>query len=331
VFVRALIKNVVQAADEGCDEPWHASVSLATSRAGEKLDEVRMDIGKLGLWFFVDPMPSAEATAFVQSVEKLGYGALWLPEAIGREPFATIGFLLARTERLVLATGIANVYARDAVAMAAGQKTLAELSHNRFLLGIGVSHAPLVGMRGHSYTKPLSFMREYLTGMQSAPFLAAQASEPPPTVIGAIRPKMIQLAGEQTQGVHTYFVPPEHTARTRAALGPDKWICVAQAVVFETDAGRARAAARQYMQTYVPTLPNYTNNLRDLGWGDADFADGCSDRLVDAIVAWGDEARIRARFAAHRDAGASHVCFLPIRADGTPLPDMRAVEAFAPR
>jgi probable F420-dependent oxidoreductase len=149
-------------------------------------------------------------------------------------------------------------------------------------------------------------------------------------VIGAIRPRMLALAGERASGSHTYFVPPEHTARARRILGPDRMLCVAQAVVFESDPAVARAAARQYMRTYVPALPNYTENLRDLGYGDADFADGCSDRLVDDIVAWGSEEQIVARFKAQLDAGASHVCFLPLRPDGVPQADMRAVEAFAP-
>lgn len=290
-----------------------------------------MDIGKLGVWFFLDTLSSNDGAAFLQRLEKLGYPAMWLPEAVGREPFANLGWFLARTERIVLATGIANVWARDAMTMAAGQKTLAEASGGRFLLGVGVSHAPLVqGVRGHDYKRPLAYMRTYLEAMQRAPFLAVGPSEPPPIVIGAIRPKMLQLAGEMTQGSHTYFVPPEHTRRARALLGPDKWLCVAQAVVLEEDPVRARAAARQYMQTYVPALPNYTNNLRDLGYGDADFANGCSDRLVDDIVAWGSEQKIVERFKAHLDAGASHVCFLPLRADGMPMADDRALEAFAP-
>jgi probable F420-dependent oxidoreductase len=291
-----------------------------------------MDIGKLGLWFFLDTMAASDAAAFVRRIEELGYPALWLPEAVGREPFAHMGYLLARSERIVLATGIANIWARDPVTMAAGQKTLAEASGNRFLLGIGVSHAPLVeGLRGHAYKKPLTAMRTYLERMATAPFFAVAPSEPPPTVIAAIRPKMIALAGEKTMGTHTYFVPPEHTARTRAAIGADKWICVGQAVVLERDPERARSAARQYMRTYVPTLPNYTENLRQLGYGDADFADGCSDRLVDAIVAWGSEEKIAQRFKEHHDAGATHVCLIPLRADGVPQPDLRAVEAFAPR
>jgi probable F420-dependent oxidoreductase len=289
-----------------------------------------MEIGRLGVWFFLDTMPSADAAAFAQRLERLGYPALWIPEAIGREAFAQSSSLLAHSERIVIATGIANIWARDPVAMAAGQKTLAEQSAGRFLLGIGVSHAPLVeGLRGHAYRRPLATMRAYLDRMDAAPFLAVGPSEPPPTVIGAIRPRMIALAGERTRGTHTYFVPPEHTARTRASLGPGPWICVAQAVVLERDPERARAAARQYMRTYVPTLPNYTENLRELGYGDDDFAGGCSDRLVDAIVAWGDEERIAARFRAHIDAGATHVCLLPLRSDGVPLPDERTLEAFA--
>ena len=236
-----------------------------------------MDIGKLGVWYFLETMPSNDAARFLQGLEKQGYPAFWLPEAVGREAFAQSAWLLARTEQIVVATGIANIWARDPMTMAAGQKTLAEASGGRFLLGIGVSHAPLVeGLRGHAYRKPLSTMRDYLDKMQLAPFMAVGPTEAPPTIIGAIRPKMIELAGERTLGTHTYFVPPEHTARTRAALGPDKWICVAQAVILESDADRARAVARNYMRTYVPALPNYTENLRSLGWTDADFADGCS-------------------------------------------------------
>ncbi|MFM7735153.1 MAG: TIGR03620 family F420-dependent LLM class oxidoreductase [Alphaproteobacteria bacterium] len=289
-----------------------------------------MDIGRIGVWYFLETMSSADGAAFVQRLEKLGYPAFWIPEALGREAFAQSAQLLARTERIVIATGIANIWARDPMTMAAGQKTLAEASGGRFLLGIGVSHAPLVqGLRGHDYHKPLTTMRDYLDKMQVAPFIAVGPQETPPTVLGAIRPKMIELAAARTQGTHTYFVPPEHTARTRAAIGPDKWLCVAQAVVLESDADRARAVARNYMRTYVPALPNYTENLRSLGWTDADFADGCSDRLVDAIVAWGDEKAIVGRIRAQLDAGASHVCFLPIRPDGAPLPDERVLDALA--
>ena len=200
--------------------------------------------------------------------------------------------------------------------MAAGQKTLAEASNDRFLLGIGVSHAPLVGFRGHAYEKPLSYMRGYLEAMQRAPFMAVGPSAVPATVIGAIRPKMLQLAGEKPSGSHTYFVPPEHTKRARKILGPDKMLCVAQAVVLESDPATARAAARQYMRTYVPALPNYTNNLRRLGFTDDDLAGTGSDRLIDALVAWGDVDAIAARVREHREAGADHVCIQVITESG---------------
>ncbi len=290
-----------------------------------------MDIGKLGTWFFLDPMSAADSAAFARKVEKLGYGALWIPEAVGREPFAHGGYLLANTAKLVLATGIANIYARDPMTMAAGAKTLGELSDGRFLLGIGVSHAPLVtGVRGHSYDKPYSYMREYLPKMKSALYRSVPPKEEVPVVLAALHPKMLQLAATQARGTHTYFVPPEHTAKARAAIGKEPWICAAQAVILENDATKARAAAREYMKTYVPRLPNYTNNLKALGWADAEFENGCSDRLVDAIVAWGTEQKIRERIDAHHKAGANHVCILPLRADNALLPDDRALEAFAP-
>jgi len=291
-----------------------------------------MDIGKVGIWFFLDPMSGPETVEFARKIEKLGYRALWLPEAVGREPFAHAAYLLSKTDRLVLATGIANIYARDPMTMAAASKTVAELSGGRFILAIGVSHQPLVErLRGHSYEKPYSYMREYLAKMKTALYAAAAPKEEVPLLLAALHPRMLALAAKEARGTHTYFVPPEHTAKARAAIGPNPWICAAQAVILETDASKARTAARAYMRTYVPFLPNYTNNLKALGWMDADFADGCSDRLVDAIVAWGSESKIRERIEAHLKAGATHVCILPLRADGAALPDERAVEAFAPR
>ncbi len=291
-----------------------------------------MDIGKVGVWFFLDAMAAAETAEFARTAERLGYGALWIPEAVGREPFPHAAYLLDKTDRLVLATGIANIWARDPLTMAAAAKTLAELSDGRFLLGIGVSHKPLVAnLRGHNYSKPYSYMREYLTKMKGALYRAVTPKEEPPVVLAALHPKMLQLAASETRGTHTYFVPPEHTAQARAAIGPEAWICAAQAVILESDPAKARSAARIYMKTYVPRLPNYTNNLRALGFVDADFAEGCSDRLVDAIVAWGTEDKIRERIAAHHRAGANHVCILPLPADNRPIPDQRAMEALAPR
>ena len=291
-----------------------------------------MDIGKVGVWFFLDAMPAAESAEFAKKVEKLGYRVLWIPEAVGREPFAHAAYLLSHTERLSIATGIANIWARDAMTMGAASKTVAELSGGRFLLGIGVSHQPLVtGVRGHNYDKPYSYMKEYLPKMKNALYLAPQPKEPVPIVLAALHPKMLALSAAEANGTHTYFVPPEHTAKARAQIGPTAMLCAAQAVILETDAAKARTAARAYMKTYVPRLPNYTNNLKALGWADKEFENGCSDALVDAIVAWGTEDKIRDRIDAHLKAGASHVCFLPIRSDDALKPDLRAIEAFAPR
>jgi len=291
-----------------------------------------MDIGKIGIWFFLDAMSAPQTAEFVRTAEKLGYGAMWIPEAVGRDPFAHIGYLAARTEKIVFATGIANIYARDPISMSAASKTVAEASGGRFLLGIGVSHRPLVSnLRGHSYDKPYSYMREYLPKMKSALYRAPLPPQEVQVVLAALHPKMLQLAASEASGTHTYFVPPEHTSKARAAIGTTPWICAAQAVILETDAAKARTMARTYMKTYVPRLPNYTNNLKALGWKDEDFQNGCSDALVDAIVAWGNEQKIRDRIEAHLKAGATHVCILPIRTDNESLPDQRAMEALAPK
>src|SRR5215471_6711568 len=290
-----------------------------------------MDIGKIGIWFFLDAMNATQTVEFVRKTEKLGYGAMWIPEAVGRDPFAHIGYLAAHTEKIVFATGIANIYARDPITMSAASKTVAEASGGRFLLGIGVSHRPLVtNLRGHSYDKPYSYMKEYLPKMKGALYRALQPAQEVPIVLAALHPKMLQLAASEANGTHTYFVPPEHTAKARAAVGAKPWICVAQAVILESDAAKARAMARTYMKTYVPRLPNYTNNLKALGWKDEDFQNGCSDALVDAIVAWGSEQKIHDRIEAHLKAGATHVCILPIRVDSESLPDPRVMEAMAP-
>jgi probable F420-dependent oxidoreductase len=279
-----------------------------------------MDLGRVGLWHFLDVVPASAAQAAAREIERLGFRALWIPEAIGREAFTHAALLLAGTERLVVATGIANVWARDAIAMAAAQKTLAEAYPDRFLLGMGVSHAPLVaGMRGHAYEKPLTFLRRYLDAMDAAPFLAAAPAEAPPRVLASLHPRSLALARERAWGSHPYFVPPEHTARARAILGPGKLLAPEQMVCFEREPSVARAVARQAMQTYLG-LPNYVRNLRALGFGDDDVANGGSDRLVDAIVAWGGIDAIVQRVKAHHDAGADHVCLQVLRQNPAELP-----------
>lgn len=279
-----------------------------------------MDIGRLGIWTFnLDLQPAAKAQEAAAEIEAMGWGALWIPEAYGREAFTNAAILLAGTRRLAVATGIANIWGRDAMAMAGAQKTLAEAYPGRFLLGIGVSHAPLVGLRGHAYAKPLSAMRAYLDAMDRAPFVAAAPATPPPRILGALAPKMLALAAERADGAHPYFVPPEHTAVARAALGAGKLLAPEQAVVLETNPGKARDIGRKHMAMYLQ-LPNYVNNLKRLGFTDADVADGGSDRLVDAIVAWGDMEAIRRRIREHHDAGADHVCLQVLGEDPLALP-----------
>ncbi len=289
-----------------------------------------MEIGKLGVWCAFDAMPASGAAVAAQRIEALGYGALWMPEAVGREAFASSAFLLSATSRLVVATGIANIYARDAMTMAAGRNTLAEQSGGRFLLGIGVSHRPLVhGLRGHDWSKPLSYMRDYLAAMENAPYAAIAPTEAAPMLIGALHPRMLALAAEKTLGAHPYLVPPEHTAFARQIIGPGAWLCTEQKVLLETDAAKARGVARNAIAIYLG-LPNYRSNLERFGFTDEDFAAGGSDRLVDAVVAWGDETAIESRIRAHLDAGADHVCIQPLHPLGMPLPDWDVLEAFAP-
>jgi probable F420-dependent oxidoreductase len=288
------------------------------------------EIGRLGVWTWLDAYSAPEAAEFARKLEAWGYSALWIPEAVGRDPFSLISYLAAETEKLVLATGIANIYARDPMALKAIHKTVAELAPGRFVLGIGVSHEHLVSkVRGHDYGKPVSTMRSLLDSMEGALYMGKSPDEDAPIVLAALRDRMLGLAAERTRGAHPYFVPPEHTAHAREVLGPDAWLCPEQMVLLETDASKARAIARANMKVYVD-LPNYQNNLRNFGYGDDDFADGGSDRLVDAIVAWGDEKAIADRVKAHHDAGATHVCIQPFRADGVPGPDLKILEALAP-
>src|SRR5579862_5173285 len=254
-----------------------------------------MKLTSLAVWAAIDALPAAEGAAFARRVEGWGYGALWMPEAVGREMFSASAWLLANTDTLVVASGIANIYARDAMSTVAAQKGLNEQSGGRFLLGLGVSHIPLVErMRQHTYGKPVPTMRAYLEAMAKATYQSVQPAEAPKTVLAALGPKMLELSARAADGAHPYNVPPEHTRQARAIMGPGKLLCVEQAAILETDAARARAIARQFLAIYL-TLPNYLENWRRLGFGDADFAAGGSDRLIDAIVVWGEERAIRAR------------------------------------
>src|SRR5882724_921721 len=279
-----------------------------------------MHLGTWGVFCFTDALTPAQLIELAQRTENLGYAALWYPEALGYESFALGSFLLTQTTRLIIASGIANIYARDATAAKQGQHTLATLSGGRFVLGLGVSHAPLVeDVRGHQYHPPVATMRAYLDAMDKAVAVAPPLEEPPPTVLAALGPQMTALAAARTQGAFPYNVTPEHTARVRASLGPDPWLCVEQKVLLVRDPTKARAVARQAMAYNLP-MPSFQRLWQRLGFGEEDLAHGGSDRFVDAMVAWGDEAAIRQRLQAHVEAGASHVCIQPLHPDGQPLP-----------
>lgn len=277
-----------------------------------------MDIGSFGVWTFAfDQLPNARAQELAREVEALGYGAIWIPEAVGKDPLVHSALLLSGTSRLTVATGIANIYARDAMAMAQAHKTLTEAFPDRFLLGLGVSHAPMVeGMRGHSYAKPIETMRAYLDAMDKALYFAAEPTVPPRRCIGALGPRMCALAAEKTDGIHPYNVTPEHTAQVRAIVGADKLVAVEHAAGLGTDASVARDAGRAHLAMYLG-LPNYVNNLLRLGFTDDDVAGGGSDKLIDALVAHGTVDQVAARLREHHAAGADHVC---IQAVGAPDP-----------
>lgn len=287
-----------------------------------------MEVGKLGVWTFFDAMPAADAAEAARRIEALGYPTLWVPEAIGREALAGAAWLLAATTKLNIATGIANIYARDAMTMAAGRATLAEQSGGRFLLGIGVSHRPLVtGVRKHDWSKPYSHMVEYLDRMDKALFMAKGPENDPGRLLAALGPKMLQLSASRANGSHPYFTTPEHTEIARKEMGNDSLLAPEQMVVVETDPVEARRIARAGMKIYLG-LPNYFNNLVRLGFTEADRADGGSDRLVDAIVAWGTPEQIAARVKQHHDAGADHVC-VQVLQDGMAMPE-KQWRALAP-
>jgi probable F420-dependent oxidoreductase len=288
-----------------------------------------MKLGRLGVWAPMDAMTAAEGADFAQRVEGWGYAALWLPESRGRNVLVHSSWLLANTRQLIVAPGIANIYARDAMAMANGQRGLNEQSDGRFLLGLGVSHAPTVtGLRGHTYGRPVATMRAYLQAMQAAPYLAPDPPERPLTIVAALGPRMMALSGELADGAHPYNVPPEHTAAARQILGPGKLLCPEVWVLLETDPEKARSAARQALAPYM-RLDNYANNWRRLGFGE-EMADGGSARFIDANVAWGDEAGIRRRLQEHWDAGADHICIQTISPDGSRRPDEKLLALLAP-
>lgn len=289
-------------------------------------DTLRATLGRVGIWSFgLQANRAADAQAGIAAYEGLGYSATWFPESIGsKEALSHAALLLAGGPRMVVATGIANIYARDAAAMISGARTLAEAYPGRFVLGIGVSHAPSVAARGGAYGRPIETMAAYLDAMDAAAWSGPALADRPPVLLAALGPRMLELAAERVDGAHPYFVPVEHTRFARERLGPDPMLAVEVTAVLDTDPGRARETARAFATRYL-ALPNYANNLRRLGWSDEDLAGGGSDRLLDAVVVQGDAAAIAGRVREHLDAGADHVCVQVRSANAADL----CLEAYA--
>ena len=272
-------------------------------------------LGRFGIWAGqLSWLPYAGQAKVLPEIEAAGFGTLWYGESVGREAFAMGAIMLAKTKQLNVASGIANIYARDPMAMANGARALEQAWPGRFVLGLGVSHAPMVEGRGHHYRKPVTTMADYLDRMEQAPWRGPETAMPP-VVLAALGPKMLELAARRSAGAHPYFVPVEHTRRARDILGEGPLLAPEQAVVFASSRNEALEIARNYMRTYL-SLPNYRNNLVRMGWKDEDLnADTPGADLLDAVVAWGDEDAIGERIQQHLAAGADHVAVQPLTAD----------------
>lgn len=284
--------------------------------------------GRFGLFLgSLAGQPAAVERRIVAEMEELGVGTLWYGESIGREAFAHGAILLAATQRLVVASGIANIWARDPQAMATGARALGEAWPDRFILGIGVSHAPMVERRGHRYDRPVTAMREYIEAMDHATWRGPDAPMPP-VVLAALGPRMVELAAEKTAGDYTYFTPVEHVREVRAAMGPNAFLAADLPVVLAADRVAAREIGDRHTQLYLSTA-NYRNNLLRLGWSADELEPPGSDRLFDAIVAWGDVDRVRARSSALFEAGADQVVLNLITKDPS-VPYERELRELSP-
>jgi probable F420-dependent oxidoreductase len=284
-------------------------------------------IGRVGVWWSsVGLRGAAEERAIVAELEELGYPSFWFGEAnANKEAFAHAGILLAATERIAILTGIASIYARDAQAMKNGSYALAEAYPGRFGLGIGVSHAPMVEARGATYLKPVAAMRAYLTEFHEARYGPSAPDEPPGLLLAALRPAMLELARDESDGAHPYLVTPAHTTRARELLGAGPILAPEQGFVLEEHPVRAREIARAHLAVYL-RLPNYLASWREEGFDDDDFEAGGSDALVDALIAWGDIDAVVDRVRRHLDAGADHVCLQPVAQDiGRGLAELRVL------
>jgi probable F420-dependent oxidoreductase len=285
--------------------------------------------GTVGIWTTThESLSAARSGEIASELESLGYAALWIPEAWGREAFTSASLMLSASNQMVIATGIANIWARDAVSASNAAKTLNAAFDERFVLGLGVSHRPLVQrLRGHDYVSPLRAMREYLSAMDAAPMFAPEGEQRYARVIAALGPKMLELGATMADGVHPYLVTPEHTHQARQAVG-DKFVGVEQAVVLGRDREEFLRLAHAYLEIYTG-LDNYRNSWRRFGFADEDFVRGGSIRLCDAMVVHGDEATVLARIDEHRQAGADHVC-LQLLSDDLTVPPLDEWRRLAP-
>jgi probable F420-dependent oxidoreductase len=275
--------------------------------------DMQYDPGRLGIWTFAfDPQPAAVVRDAAAELDELGYGAIWFGEGFGRDAISQAALLLDATKRMVVATGIANIYLRHPMTMAAAERSLGEQHPGRFVLGLGGHRVPDVQLDWQGYRipfsgRPVSGVRDYLKELDKVPLNAA-SDVPPRRLLAALGPKMLDLAAELTWGAHPYFVSVEHTAMARERMGSEAYLAVEQGVVLDSDPERVRELKRAHVSAYATAAPHQRANLLRLGFDETDFANGGSDRLADAIVAGGSLEAIAARVREHLDAGANHVC-----------------------
>lgn len=289
-----------------------------------------MNIGRIGVWTgALGRMPAAQARGAVEEIERLGFGAIWYPEPVdGKEVLSHGALLLGWSERIVVASGNASIWARDAIAMANAARALTDAFPGRFLLGVGASNEISVTARGHEYSRPFSRMRAYLDAMDEAPYLAPEPAQPVRRILAALGPRMLGLGAERGIGAHPNFVPVEHTGFAREVVGPGPLLAVEQAVALTEDRAEVRRLAAEHMRFYL-AREVYRDNLKRFGWSDADVDGAGSDALVDAIIAWGDIEAVRARVRAHLEAGADHVCIQALGAEPTD-PQLGVLGKLAP-
>lgn len=305
--------------------------------ADARRDAAPASLRRLGVWGHLDSLTIAGAQDYARRVEALGYDSLWVPETVGREPFVLLGLLAATTVGLRLGTSIASIWARDAQTTRMAAFTLQEATGGRLVLGLGVSHAHLAEkLRGHHYERPLTRMREYLAAYRAARYLGPDASDlaEPPLLLAALRERMLKLAATEADGAFPYLVTAKRLAWMRERLDAAgaarsrPLLAVTVPVILEADPSRARATARAYLTHYLRT-PNYQASWEQQGFAPADWERPGSDRLVDAMVAWGPLARLEERVAAMHEAGADQVAIIPLDPDGR-SEHLPAVEALAP-